>query len=484
MSPDSAPAGSHTPDETAPSHLEFGEETQEELNPRTKAEEGMEISVEIGVEAGAEIGQWERPGARAEASLRETARRAGKTMAALIGNDRERAWIIENALKQPYESPGTLQTAAVILIQAMAETDLVGTRNEGKLQPERIAKRWRARWNREEDRPILLLGEKILSAFQNKRSRELMDELSHAAGRIQYDLAGNDLAGPVIQRLFHNRKNARAYHTLPECAALLAAMAITPDRDWTGTKVADFAAGTGILTMAAHQRIGELQQTGIQQPEIQQPEITTAGDTTAGDTTAGDSNPADRDLHDGHHARQPGNSRIQRDERRTREQPGESPDAQNAPRGGTGPEGRQDPGTGRPGLPGKGPAQDARKATQERQKEGLARPGHRKPPIHQVPEPPGVGPEHPGPPGPDSPHNPGRIRRAGPDDPGAEPDGPGSQEHRHQLPLRSPGPEVGEKRRRHRPDPARNMPDQRGPGNITENRPAHRLAEIPELTGQ
>ena len=197
-------------------------------------------------------------------NLRTGARSAARIMAKLIGKDTGRAWIIENALKQPY-SLETLQTAGVVLIQALAETEW--KRGKREQRAEKVADLWRTEWNRNKSRPILPLAREILSAFERKHTRELMDELLETAGEISDHLPGNDLAGPTLQKLFHNRKKVASYHTIPECAALLAALAITPDRNWRTAKIADFAAGTGALPMAAYQRIRELHMRDAEDPK-------------------------------------------------------------------------------------------------------------------------------------------------------------------------------------------------------------------------
>ena len=193
--------------------------------------------------------------AQARTDLKNGARNAARIMAKVIGNDTGRAWIIENALKQPY-SMETLQTAAIVIIQALAETRGRRVRKQERML--RIVDRWRTKWKRNKSRPILPLACEILSAFERKRNQEIMDELMETADEICDHLQGNDLAGPTIQKLFHNRKDVASYHTIPECAALLAALAITPDRDWRTAKIADFTAGAGILPMAAYKQIREL----------------------------------------------------------------------------------------------------------------------------------------------------------------------------------------------------------------------------------
>ena len=192
---------------------------------------------------------------RAIADLKNGARNAARIMAKLIGNDTGRAWIIENALKQPY-SLEALQTAAIVLIQALAETQ--GKRVGTQERTARMIDRWHRQWKRNKSRPILPLALEILSAFERKHTRDLMDELLETAEEIRDHLQGNDLAGPTLQKLFHNRKDVASYHTIPECAALLAALAITPDHDWRTAKIADFTAGTGVLPMAAYKQIREL----------------------------------------------------------------------------------------------------------------------------------------------------------------------------------------------------------------------------------
>ena len=79
----------------------------------------------------------------------------------------------------------------------------------------------------------------------------------------------HDLTGIVFQRLIADRKFLAANYTRPEAAALLAALALPPDRppggaDWSdgetlaGVQIGDFACGTGTLLSTAYQRMSLL----------------------------------------------------------------------------------------------------------------------------------------------------------------------------------------------------------------------------------
>ena len=182
-------------------------------------------------------------------NLRTGSKRAAQLMEQTLQDNPTRISMIERAIRQPH-SLDTLQIAAVVLIQAMA----IGQLPKRDLRKNLIA-RWQIYLDRYPNKPIIALAKDLLLALPGKKSQDVITLLARTAGLIRDQLTGNDLAGPVIQRLTANRKTIAAYHTTPESAALMAHLAIDPDQDWQSARIADFSAGTGILPMAVYRRI-------------------------------------------------------------------------------------------------------------------------------------------------------------------------------------------------------------------------------------
>lgn len=117
--------------------------------------------------------------------------------------------------------------------------------------------------------PIFDIARRILEHIPTADSKALVAHLASTADRLLENrlMRSHDLTGAVFQRLIADRKFLAAYYTTPASAALLVGLAITPDRtpgggswsqrdDVTGSRVADFACGTGTLLSTGYQRIG------------------------------------------------------------------------------------------------------------------------------------------------------------------------------------------------------------------------------------
>src|SRR5215207_1758707 len=104
-----------------------------------------------------------------------------------------------------------------------------------------------------------------------QESKPLIEGLATTANKLLQNrlMRSHDLTGAVFQRLIADRKFLAAYYTTPASAALLAALAITPEaaaggKSWSSTdevktlRVADFACGTGTLLSTAYQRVSQL----------------------------------------------------------------------------------------------------------------------------------------------------------------------------------------------------------------------------------
>ena len=178
--------------------------------------------------------------------------KAAQLMDLVIGRNPARTSTIEQALRQPY-SMDTLQMAMVVIIEAiaMAKTPKTNPRDI-------LIDRWQLYLDRNPNKPTIALARKLLMAFPRKRSHETVQQLVSTAALIRDHLPGNDLAGPIIQRLTTNRKTLAAYHTIPESAVLMAHLAIDPSLDYREARIADFSAGTGILPMAVYNRLRQL----------------------------------------------------------------------------------------------------------------------------------------------------------------------------------------------------------------------------------
>ena len=119
--------------------------------------------------------------------------------------------------------------------------------------------------------PIFDIARRILEIIPTTQSRAIIERLAETASRLVENrlTRSHDLTGAVFQRLIADRKFLAAFYTTPAAAALVAGLAISPEKspsgcDWFNAtdlkqiRVADFACGTGTLLSMAYQRIGQL----------------------------------------------------------------------------------------------------------------------------------------------------------------------------------------------------------------------------------
>ncbi len=135
---------------------------------------------------------------------------------------------------------------------------------------QRIIEEWRAilqvnYW------PIFATAGAILERLPTVTANAVLQPLWEAAQDLIRGgvTRSHDLTGVIFQRLIADRKFLATYYTRPAAAALLAGLALTPDRtpraaDWgdaqavAALQIGDFACGTGTLLAAAYQRISLL----------------------------------------------------------------------------------------------------------------------------------------------------------------------------------------------------------------------------------
>jgi hypothetical protein len=119
--------------------------------------------------------------------------------------------------------------------------------------------------------PIFDIARRILELVPTTDTKVLIERLTTTADKLveNHLTHSHDLTGAVFQKLIADRKFLAAYYTTPASAALLIALAITPDRplkdgQWASAeevkklRIGDFACGTGTLLSTAYQRIGQL----------------------------------------------------------------------------------------------------------------------------------------------------------------------------------------------------------------------------------
>lgn len=117
---------------------------------------------------------------------------------------------------------------------------------------------------------IFDIARRILEHTPGSISKALIETMAKTAARLVEHrlMRSHDLTGAVFQKLIADRKFLAAYYTMPASAALLAGLAIKPDKSPAGTpwndteslrhaRIADFACGTGTLLSATYQRIGQ-----------------------------------------------------------------------------------------------------------------------------------------------------------------------------------------------------------------------------------
>jgi len=119
--------------------------------------------------------------------------------------------------------------------------------------------------------PIFATAAAILDRMPLVTADTVLRLLWHAARQLILGgvTKSHDLTGVIFQRLIADRKFLATYYTRPAAAALLAGLALPPDRtprsaDWgdaqavAALQIGDFACGTGTLLAAAYQRISLL----------------------------------------------------------------------------------------------------------------------------------------------------------------------------------------------------------------------------------
>ena len=115
--------------------------------------------------------------------------------------------------------------------------------------------------------PIFASAGRILDELPIATANDVLEPLWTSAAEL---IGGgvtrsHDLTGIIFQRLIADRKFLATYYTRPAAAALLAGLALRPDRtprgaDWGDAEslaqlqIGDFACGTGTLLAAAYQR--------------------------------------------------------------------------------------------------------------------------------------------------------------------------------------------------------------------------------------
>ena len=113
--------------------------------------------------------------------------------------------------------------------------------------------------------PIFQIALDILKCFSCTTGNRILKNVDRAVQKIiQLGMSrSGDMHGILFQRLVESRKQLAAFYTLPESAALLAAVAVPTELDpvWCNKEsikkyvVADFACGTGMLLSATYRQI-------------------------------------------------------------------------------------------------------------------------------------------------------------------------------------------------------------------------------------
>ena len=118
---------------------------------------------------------------------------------------------------------------------------------------------------------IFDIAKRILTVIPAQAAQPLIDRLAATADALLHDhlMRSHDLTGEVFQSLIADRKFLAAFYTTPPAAALLAGLAISPDRtpakgvwadpeDVAALRIADLACGTGTLLSTAYRRVSQL----------------------------------------------------------------------------------------------------------------------------------------------------------------------------------------------------------------------------------
>lgn len=115
--------------------------------------------------------------------------------------------------------------------------------------------------------PIFHMAREVVAELSEVEAAWVLDECAHTAARLlgMGAVGRHDLAGRIFNQLVADRKLLAAFYTSIPAAALLAGLALSPERwpevDWNDAthlrrlRVVDPACGTGTLLMAAYQQI-------------------------------------------------------------------------------------------------------------------------------------------------------------------------------------------------------------------------------------
>ena len=132
--------------------------------------------------------------------------------------------------------------------------------------------------------PIFDIARRILHPLPADDAMRLMQKLGDTADKLIEArlMRSHDLTGAMFQQLISDRKFLAAFYTRPESAALLASLALLPDRtpgnkswakpeDVVRLRIADFACGTGTLLSTAYRLISQYHEAAGGDAELLHP---------------------------------------------------------------------------------------------------------------------------------------------------------------------------------------------------------------------
>ncbi len=200
---------------------------------------------------------------------------------------------VRRAGSRLYQSPGTLarvakvfnappgdeaaNMAALVVTNAMVFQERLASSNAA-IQPTSAARsgevfsrlRLLTLWDAILDidyYPIFHMAREVVAELSEVEAAWVLEECAHTAARLlgMGAVGRHDLAGRIFNQLVADRKLLAAFYTSIPAAALLAGLALSPERwpgvDWDNAAhlrrlcVVDPACGTGTLLMAAYQQI-------------------------------------------------------------------------------------------------------------------------------------------------------------------------------------------------------------------------------------
>ena len=212
------------------------------------------------------------PGTTAIQQLAQGTSRAGDAYWDCIKQDPDLRRALGHALNQE-PTPQAAKMAALVIIQILAQVKPKTYPNAAK-----IARIWDDALQKRRSksyRPGMKLALDLLNILpmcklngDHSQPPELVQaairEMCRTADLIKEELPGNDLAGPLLQKLPYERKELSNYHTRPWAATLMAHLAVPEHFEWSKPdrvkdfRIADYTCGSGILLMAAYRRIRDL----------------------------------------------------------------------------------------------------------------------------------------------------------------------------------------------------------------------------------